>query len=264
MDHVRRAESELVLLPEMPFCSWFADSQRVDAHVWEAAVRSHDQWEHRLAEAAPATIAATRPIDFGNERYNEAFLWDVERGMRGAHAQSDLRDEDGVREAAWYNAATPEFTPIEVGAATVGFLVCTELWRMDQARTYGIEGVQLLLTPRSTGIDELESWLAAARVAAILAGAYHLSSNRVSSSGTFGGHGWIMDPEGNVVCSTDPQSPYISADVDLAAAHVDPAAAEHVGPAPLPRYTKSHRHGIAADEHPVGTTSSRLVPATWR
>ena len=140
-------------------CSWFADSQRVDAHVWEAAVRSHDQWEHRLAEAAPATIAATRPIDFGNERYNEAFLWDVERGMRGAHAQSDLRDEDGVREVAWYNAATPEFTPIEVGAATVGFLVCTELWRMDQARTYGIEGVQLLLTPRSTGIDELESWL---------------------------------------------------------------------------------------------------------
>ncbi|NJO13211.1 MAG: carbon-nitrogen hydrolase family protein, partial [Gammaproteobacteria bacterium] len=70
---------------------------------------------------------------------------------------------------------------------------------MNQVQAYGLEEVHLLLTPRSTSAEATQTWLAAARVAAVLAGAYALSSNRVSSTGAFGGHGWIIDPEGNVL-----------------------------------------------------------------
>jgi N-carbamoylputrescine amidase len=216
MAHVRREASELLLLPEMPFCPWFADSRHFDAVIWQRAIAAHGDWELRLDEAAPAVVAGTRPMDFGKERYNEAFLWDCKLGSCAVHTKSLLPEEHGAWEATWYDRAAPEFTPARVGRANVGFLIGSELWMMNQVQAYGLEGVQLLLTPRSTSAEATQTWLAAARVAAILAGAYALSSNRVSSSGTFGGHGWIIDPEGDVLGITDMRRPSVTLDVDIA------------------------------------------------
>jgi len=220
MTQVRREASELVLLPEMPFCPWFAGSRHFDAVVWQKAIAAHDDWELRLHEAAPAVVAGARPVDFGAERYNEAFLWHSELGSHPVHAKSLLAEEHGVWETAWYNRAAPEFTPVQVGAANVGFLIGTELWMMNQVQAYGLEGVDLLLTPRSTSAEAAQTWLAAARVAAILAGAYVLSSNRVSACGGFGGQGWIIDPDGNVAGLTDKRHPSVTLDVDIGAADV--------------------------------------------
>jgi N-carbamoylputrescine amidase len=216
--HLQRAGSELVLLPEMPFCRWFADCRYFDANVWQQAIAAHSDWELRLHETAPAVVAGTRPRDFAAERYNEAFLWDCRLGSCAVHAKSLLPQEHGVWEATWYHRGAPEFTPARVGQANVGFLIGTELWMMNQVQAYGLEEVHLLLTPRSTSGEATQTWLAAARVAAVLAGAYALSSNRVSSTGAFGGHGWIIDPEGNVLGITDKRRPSVTLDVDLAAA----------------------------------------------
>jgi N-carbamoylputrescine amidase len=216
--HVQRESSELVLLPEMPFCPWFADCSHFDAAVWRKAVTAHDDWELRLHEAAPAVVAGARPTDVGEGRYNEAFIWDSELGSCPVHAKALLPEENGVWEAAWYQPAAPEFTPVQLREANLGFLIGTELWMMNQVQAYGLEDVQLLLTPRSTSAEATQTWLAAARVAAVLSGAYALSSNRVSNSGEFGGHGWIIDPEGNVMGFTDERHPSVTLDVDLTAA----------------------------------------------
>jgi N-carbamoylputrescine amidase len=216
--HMRAEGSEFVLLPEMPFCQWFADSRSFDATVWEAAVNAHDEWEHRLRELAPAVVAASRPVDFGNERYNEGFVWDAEHGSRAVHAKAFLPDEAGVWEASWYNRATPEFSPFQldpVDSVSLGFLICTEMWAMDEARLYGQEGVQLLLTPRGTAAKTLDKWLAGGRVAAIVAGAYGLSSNRFDESGSFGGQSWIIDPDGEVLGLTSREHPFVTLDLDL-------------------------------------------------
>lgn len=213
--HVRAEQSELVLLPEMPFCQWFVGSRNFDAAVWEAAVRVHDEWEQRLRELAPAALAASRPVDFGNERYNEGFLWDAGQGSRAVHAKAFLPNDEGGWQASWYNSATPEFTPCPLGSVTVGFLFCTELWDMDQARLYGQEGVSLLLTPRATTAGALDKWLADGRAAAILAGAYGLSSNRLDESGVFGGQGWLIDPAGEVLAVTNREHPFVTMDLDF-------------------------------------------------
>lgn len=215
--HVRIERSDFVLLPEMPFYPWFATSRTFNASVWNAAVAAHEEWEQRLHDLAPAVVAATRPVDFGNERYNEGFVWDEEDGVRGAHAKAYLPDEEGVWEASWYNHATPDFTPLEVKGVNVGFLICTELWCMDQARLYGLEGTQLVLTPRLTSAATLDKWLAAGRVAAVLAGAFGLSSNRFAESGLYGGQGWIIDPDGKVLALTSAAEPAVSATIDLGA-----------------------------------------------
>lgn len=253
MTHVQSEASELLLLPEIPFCPWFAGSRHFDARVWEKAIEAHNDWELRLYEAAPAVVAGARPMDFGDARYNEAFLWDGVLGSRGVHAKSLLPEEDGVWEAAWYHRAAPEFTPAQVGHANVGFLIGTELWMMNQVQAYGLEDVQLLLTPRSTSAEATETWLAAARVAAVLAGAYALSSNRVSSSGAFGGQGWIIDPDGNVMGVTSARQPSVTLDVDIAAAGL-------VRDRYFPRFAKARP---AAQVSQLRAKDS-FTPAGWR
>jgi N-carbamoylputrescine amidase len=209
VEHVHTSRSQLVLLPDMPFCEWFTRA-RPDAAVWMAAVRAHDAWEQRLAELAPAAVLASRPVDFGNERYDEGFIWDIEHGLRSAHAKSRTRDENG--KTPWYNSATPEFTPTEVNGAHVGLLIGSELWMEDVLGTYRQEGIDLLAIPRSAGASAFTEWLTHACTAALLTDAFVLSSNR---SGTFGGQGWIIAPDGHVLGLTSPSEPFFSLDLSL-------------------------------------------------
>jgi N-carbamoylputrescine amidase len=216
--HAREARSELVVLPEMPFHPWFAAVRRFDADVWRAVMAAHDSWEKRLPELAPAAVMGSRPIEYGNERYNAAFVWTSQAGLATVHSKAYLPEEEGTWEASWYAAAAPEFEPAKVGDASVGVLICSELWAMEQARLYGKDQVQLLVTPRLTGTATLDKWLAAGRVAAVLAGAYGLSSNRHDEAKGFGGQGWIVGPDGEVLALTTQDEPFVTREIDLSAA----------------------------------------------
>src|SRR5512145_39678 len=81
-EHVRLERSEVVLLPEMPFHPCFATPRTYDPTRWQAAVADHDGWEKRHGELGARHVLGTRPVDFGNERYNSAFIWDAASGVR--------------------------------------------------------------------------------------------------------------------------------------------------------------------------------------
>ncbi len=216
VEHVKAQSSNLVVLPEMPFHPWIAASRKFNAAQWSAAVEAHDHWEGRFAELNGASVLGTRPVDYGNERYNEGFVWESATGSRAAHTKTYLPNEEGAWEVTWYHAASPEFTPTRVGEAHIGFLISTELWAMEQARQYGHDGAHLIATPRITSGASREKWLAAGRTAAVLAGAFGLSSNRADTKGGYGGLGWIIDPDGKTIAMTTDQSPFVTAEVDLA------------------------------------------------
>jgi hypothetical protein len=55
--HVKLESSELVLLPEMPFCSWFAVTEEVNAAVW-LEVFSASQAPRTVLRAAPVSHPA--------------------------------------------------------------------------------------------------------------------------------------------------------------------------------------------------------------
>lgn len=216
--HIKAEQSDLVLLPEMPFHPWFARSPVFDLEVWRAAVDAHNTWQTQLHDFAPTTVLSSRPIDHSGRRYNEGFVWEPNGGYRAAHIKAYLPDEDGVWEASWYDKGVEDFTPIAIGPVQVGFAICTELWMMEQARRYGKAGVHVLVTPRMTEAATLDKWLAGGRVAAILAGAFSLSSNRVDRIGTYGGQGWIINPDGNVLGLTSYEQPFVTIELDFAEA----------------------------------------------
>lgn len=146
--HAQAQQSELVLLPEMPFYPWFGVTPVFEALVWQAAVAAHDAWQERLFELAPAVVLGTRPVNRGGQRLNEGFGWAQDTGYRIEHHKYYLPDEEGFWEASWYSRGDGSFNPLQCGAARVDFEICTELWALDNARVYGNEGVHVIVTPR--------------------------------------------------------------------------------------------------------------------
>ncbi len=217
--HVQRCHSDFVLLPEMPFHPWLCRSRQPDPALWEASVVAHRQWLERLGELKVAAVAGTLPIMQADRRFNEAFLWSPPSEYRAVHRKAYLPDEDGFWEASWYDRGPLSFTAFEAAGARMGFLICTEMWFGEHARAYGRAGVHLLLVPRATPLSSADKWLAGGRTAAVISGAFCLSS---CFGGTdrhgmqWAGRGWIIEPEeGDILAMTSPSQPFITMDIDL-------------------------------------------------
>jgi N-carbamoylputrescine amidase len=216
--HVQAHQSDLVLLPEMPFCPWFAWRPDFEMSIWQDAVAAHDRWQERLAELDPAIVLGTRPVNRAAQRLNEAFRWMRTDGYQVAHHKYYLPNEPGFWEANWYSRGDGSFTPVQSGDALVGFEICTELWAFERARAYGKAGVHLIATPRATPRTSLERWLVGGRATAVTAGAFSLSSNHVASAADpvhLGGQGWIVDPEGEILGVTSREQPFVTVEIDL-------------------------------------------------
>jgi N-carbamoylputrescine amidase len=229
VEHVHSHGSRLVLLPEMPFGRWFAWEPQFDPAVWQAAMEAHERWLLRLAELSPALVLGSRPVERGGLRQNEGFAWDAQNGYRAAHTKYYLPDEDRFWEASWYQRGNGDFTPLNVATfersnvATLkaGFLICTELWFMQRARAYGKQDIHILANPRATERSTCDKWLAGGRAAAVVSGAYCLSSNRAAAGDRpeeMGGLGWVISPDGEVLGVTSQERSFVTAEIDLAAA----------------------------------------------
>lgn len=212
-EHVRAHGSDLVLLPEMGLSPWFARERRFEAATWANAVAAHERHlAERLTDLQPAVVLGTAPVERDGKRLNEAFVADGPR-RRGAHLKFHLPDEDDFWEASWYERGDGTFALADARAARVGFLICTELWFTHHARAYGEAGAHAIAVPRCTPSESLDKWLAGGRTAAVVAGAYALSSNHGDER--FGGQGWIVDPEGDVLAITSRDEPFATATIDL-------------------------------------------------
>jgi N-carbamoylputrescine amidase len=218
--HVEQEKPDLILLPEMPFATWFATEQEFSQPSWDAAVREHARWKERLSDLAPATVLSTEPVEREGRRLNEAFVWSAGHAA-SAHHKRYLPEEAGFWEASWYDRGDGVFAPTQAAGASVGFQICTELWTLEESRKYGLAGADIIAAPRATPQSSVERWMIAGRAAALLAGAFCLSSNRCGPSRggfAFGGAGWIIDPEGAVLAVTSEAEPFVTREIDLDAA----------------------------------------------
>jgi len=221
VEHSRSQQSEVVLLPEMPFSDWLAQTNEFSMDRWAHAVQAHDDWILKFKELAPAIVISTRPALHQGRRENVGFVWSEEHGISDAHAKYYLPDEPGFWEASWYSRGSGEFMSIETSKCKIGMLICTELWFSKHAREYGKQGIQLLACPRATGSPTVEKWVVGGQAAAVVAGAFCISSNRsgtTSDGGDFGGVGWIIDPDGKILGLTSTEKQFLTLDLDFSEA----------------------------------------------
>lgn len=219
VDHVGEHHSDLVLLPEMPFYRWLSQTNDVNPAEWDRAVQAHDGWIERLGQLAPAIVVSTRPVANGDRRTNVGFVWEPVTGAADIHAKHYLPDEPGFWEASWYHRGNGVFSIANTSKAKVGFLICTELWFTQHARDYGKSGAHIIVCPRATPTSTAPKWLAGGQAAAVISGAFCLSSNLAGTTtdgGQFAGVGWIVEPEeGRILGTTSVNQQFLTVDVDL-------------------------------------------------
>lgn len=234
--HTHRYRSDLVLLPEMPFFPWPAWRRAYHPDLWQAAVNAHEQWRPRLQELAPAVVCGTVPVLSQGLRLNVGFVHSPARGFEMVHPKSYLPQEPGFWESTWYERGPGTFKLHRISGISLGFLICTELWFFRHARAYGQQGAHVILCPRATPRATLGKWVTGGRAASVVAGAFCLSSNKISEPNEradLGGQGWITDPEGDVLDKTSRRRPFVTLDVDMRKAE----RAKHT----YPRYVTEQR-----------------------
>jgi len=219
-DHIKSEKSDFLLLPEMGFSDWLAADKTPDADRWDQAVAAHDHHIAGLASFGVAGAMGTRPIvNAAGSRRNQAYVWSAETDAASAlHEKYYLPDEPGYYEHTWYDRGAKQFDVARVLGMRLGVQICTEMWFFEWARHYAASRVDLLCVPRATPHASVDKWLAGGQAAAVCSGAYCLSSNLWAPKGAgpdLGGLSWIIDPEGNVLATTDADTPFASAEIDL-------------------------------------------------
>lgn len=218
-DHVHREGAELVLLPEFAFVEPLWESRPFDLPRWQAAVALSDAWTARLPELGATWVIGARPVTVDGLHFNEGFAWSQQGGYRPLRRKYYMPDEPGGWEASWFERGDAGFDRFEAGALGFGLSICTELWALDTLASYARMGLNAILTPRATAAATTEKWLALGTVAAARTGAYSLSSNRVDAeAGTYGGAGWAIGPDGELLARTSREQPFCTVELDLSAA----------------------------------------------
>lgn len=216
--HTRRVKSDLVVLPEMAFYPWLAASEQASPKRWSQAVEAHRRWLARLSELCAATVIGTRPVIRRGLAHNEGFVWTAQRGAVPGHMKYYLPNEPGYWEASWYRPGPRSFNIIKRRGIAYGLLICTELWFSRHARRYGRQGAHFIVCPRVTPAASTDKWIAGGRAAAVVSGAFCVSSNLSGPNifgSDFGGTGWIIEPEeGALLGTTSAGEPFLTIQID--------------------------------------------------
>jgi len=209
------ASPDILVTNELPFGPWLADSAVFSEHGALLSVSAHEKGIEELIDLHLPAVISSRPTWNRTRLANEAFV--LENGIvRPLHRKQYFPNETGWFETEWYAGDDSGFKLSDVLGIKVGVLLCTEAMFNEHARAYGKAGASLIVIPRASGA-EIESWKIAGAMAALVSGAYVVSSNRVgrSKSGTqFGGGGFAYAPQGRLMEVTSSSSPLQTLNLD--------------------------------------------------
>lgn len=206
---------DILVTNELPFGPWLADSPDFSQAEAERSIRAHEEGVERLIGLGVPIILSSRPVWNGARLANEAFVL-ADGHVRPLHRKQMFPNEPGWFESAWYAGDNSGFAVAEILGIKTGVLLCTEAMFNEHARFYGRQGASLIVIPRASGMD-LEPWKTAGAMAALVSGAYVVSSNRVGpSSGAtrFGGGGFAYAPGGELLAVTDRDHSLLTFDLD--------------------------------------------------
>jgi predicted amidohydrolase len=212
VSYVKQQQSDLVLLPELPFNAWFARTPQFNAQVWQDALEAQERVMGCVTELAPAIVLGSRLLVEEGLRLNRGFYWTPTDGFKGVHDKYYFPNEPDFYEGNWFDRNQRDFTLAHVQDLSLGFLLCTEVMFNEWARFYGRQGANIIAAPRAS--TKHDRWTVAPRMAAIASGAFVISSNRVDDQ-LFAGMGLVIGPDGDVLASTSRQIPFVTVDINL-------------------------------------------------
>lgn len=214
-DLVTAARPDVLVTNELPFGPWIAEAAVFSKAEADLSIRAHQQGIEALIDLKLPAILSSRPVWSGNRLANEAFV--LEKGIaRPLHRKHYFPNEPGWFESEWYAGDGSGFEVTDILGIKVGVLLCTDAMFNERARAYGRQKASLIVIPRASGMN-IEPWKIAGAMAALVSGAYVVSSNRVGrgARGTeFGGGGFAYAPHAKLLSVTSSANPLQTFDLD--------------------------------------------------
>lgn len=147
-------------------------------------------------------------------------LGSEETGYRPAHYKCFLPNEEDFWEAEWYSHGDGSFTPVQCGAARVGFQISPSCGRWTRPEPTASRASTSLQLRGPLHIPPCRNGSSAARqrpsVRAL--SRFHRITSARPDPVHLGGQGWIVSPDGELLAITSREQPIASADLDLTAA----------------------------------------------
>lgn len=208
--------NDIVVANEMPFGFWQPVGRMFSPDRAKEWVNLHERGLEVLSKIPAAAVISSRPVLTESKLINEAFAL-VDGNYVILHHKHYFPSENGWQEEAWFETSRGGFDVVSIAGLKVGVLLCTELMFSEKARWLGSLGADLIAVPRATGVDH-RIWKTAASMAALVSGAYVVTSNRIgqqdSASPRFGGGAFAFDADGIEVAMSSRTDPAISVNVD--------------------------------------------------
>ena len=218
--HLGQNNTDLLLLPEMPFCNWVASTKIVSEAAKLDSVQKHENWMSAIEELGVKYVVYSKPVINGDQYFNTAFVYQQGVGHQKIHTKAFFPEEPYFWEESWYSRETgTPFEILDLGDFKIGILLCTEMWFTEYARKYGKQGIDILLCPRATGEGSINHWTRCGQTLAVISGAYCLSSNKSGTGDNnfaWGGTGLIAEPmTGNLLGTTSDVEKFVTREIDL-------------------------------------------------
>ncbi|WP_298918382.1 carbon-nitrogen hydrolase family protein [uncultured Algimonas sp.] len=217
-EQVKRTETDLLVLNELPFGRWLPSSDTFDQEDFDQSVADHDAAIDALADFGARNVIGSRLMMQDGKRVNAGFVWREGQGVENFYTKQHVPNSLGYWEQQWYVPGERKFPVIDVGGVKVGMLICTDVMFNEHARHYGRNGAQLIVVPRAMPPLMKDFFDTAMRMASVSSGCYVASSNRTGVNDLnepFEGRGVIYNPACQGMAQTSGLSTVAFSDIDL-------------------------------------------------
>lgn len=160
--HIREAHrlgSQIILLPELFERQYFCQERRYDYYEYAKPVDENDAVRHFQKIAKELEVVL--PISFyekeNNCLYNSIAILDADGSLLGVYRKTHIPDDHFYQEKFYFSPGNTGFKVWNTKYATIGVGICWDQWFPETARSFAVNGAELLFYPTAIGSEPILS-----------------------------------------------------------------------------------------------------------
>lgn len=212
VEQAARRRAQVVLLPELWDTDYLFPQAQVLAQEHQEKTKDILAWaarEYKLYLVA-GSVAQWRE----NKLYNTTYVFDPSGREVAGYSKIHLF---GIMEEDKYLAPGERRTLWQAPFGPSGLMICYDLRFPELARTYALQGAQILFVPAAWAYPRDRHWSMLLRARAVENQLYVVGTNRAGRFGVFEfpGRSAIIDPWGETVIEADDSEGVFTAEIDM-------------------------------------------------
>lgn len=149
--------AQIILLPELFERQYFCQERRYEYYDFAKPVYENDAVCHFKKIAKELEVVL--PISFyekdGNRLYNSVAVLDADGTLLGVYRKTHIPDDHYYQEKFYFSPGNTGFKVWHTKYATIGVGICWDQWFPETARSFSINGAELLFYPTAIGSEPI-------------------------------------------------------------------------------------------------------------